>query len=121
MSIRDKLAAMPKMPEWSGAYTYEHEYREHVERETAALRARLDVALEAVESLAMFFSQDGGTANERFERVAAAYYRDTGMLAPGKDAAMCEDFTPEQRREAYAQWVSARVADARAVLEACKV
>lgn len=47
---------------------------------------------------------------ERFERIAAEFYRDTGYLAPGKDqpAAMCGIPTLEQRQAAFKAWLRRR-------------
>ena len=47
---------------------------------------------------------------ERFERIAAEFYRDTGYLAPGKDqpAAMCGTPTLEERTAAFKAWLRRR-------------
>ncbi len=47
------------------------------------------------------------TRFERFERLAAQFYRDTGMMAPGKDvAAMSGDtHTHEERVAAWLDWI----------------
>jgi hypothetical protein len=46
--------------------------------------------------------------NETFERIAEMFYRDTGMLRPGKDqAAALGGFpTDEARRDAWSEWVT---------------
>lgn len=52
---------------------------------------------------------------ERYEELAAAFHRETGMLAPGKDqpAAMNGSPSLEERAERWRAWCAARAAAAR--------
>jgi hypothetical protein len=50
------------------------------------------------------------TAVGRYERLAAAFYRDTGMMAPGKDDAL-GTHTHAERRAAFDAWLAARPAE----------
>jgi len=43
------------------------------------------------------------TANERFEYMAEVFYKDTGFMAPGKDAP-AGFYTEEEREEGQAKW-----------------
>lgn len=45
-------------------------------------------------------------ATERYDRLAAQFYRETGIMAPGKDvaAALGTSMTIEDRYEAWRQW-----------------
>lgn len=51
---------------------------------------------------------------ERYEKLAAAFHRETGMLAPGKDqpAAMNGSPSLEERAERWRSWCAARAAAA---------
>jgi len=45
------------------------------------------------------------SANERFERLAAQFYRETGLMAPGKSEPAAGIHTPyEERMEAWLKW-----------------
>jgi hypothetical protein len=59
-------------------------------------------------------SPEVASALERFERDAAAFHRDTGLLAPGKDqpAAMGGHPTDEERMAAWTAWLRNRAAAA---------
>lgn len=46
-------------------------------------------------------------ASETFEAMAAAFYRDTGMLPLGKDDPV-DDHTREERWQAFDAWLSER-------------
>ena len=43
-------------------------------------------------------------ANERFEYMAELFYRDTGMLAPGKDQSGYLHNSPDERQDAWKVW-----------------
>jgi hypothetical protein len=51
------------------------------------------------------------TTTERYDRLAEEFYRETGMMAPGKDvaAAMAED----NNRERFTAWIAWLKAHAR--------
>jgi hypothetical protein len=59
-------------------------------------------------------SPEAASALERFEELAAAFHRDTGLLAPGKDqpAAMGGHPTDEERMAAWTAWLRKRAAAA---------
>jgi len=50
--------------------------------------------------------------NEQYEQLAAEFYRDTGMMAPGKDvpAAMGCIWSPRERFEKWNEWLTHRKA-----------
>lgn len=41
------------------------------------------------------------TANDRYEMIAAAYFRATGKIAPGKDDPLRPDMSEEERRREF--------------------
>lgn len=45
--------------------------------------------------------------NEEYERLAEAFYQDTGLMAPGKDmpAAMGNTVSQEERWEKWREWI----------------
>lgn len=51
-------------------------------------------------------------STESFERLAAEFYRETGILAPGKDqpAAMGGHLSDEEREKAWRMWIASRAA-----------
>lgn len=61
------------------------------------------------------------SANERFERLAAEFYQDTGVMAPGKDAPMgfCED--RERRQDMWNAWNKGRARGEKAMTEAREI
>lgn len=69
--------------------------------------AELLAALRGLEEL---HPRDGEDANDRFERVAAVFHRQTGYVAPGKD---CRAHPPEARQEVWDQWYANRLEAAR--------
>ncbi len=45
-------------------------------------------------------------ANERFEYMAELFYKDTGLMAPGKNSpSACGIVSREQRDEAWNKWI----------------
>lgn len=50
---------------------------------------------------------DAENANDRFERLAAQFYEETGMMAPGKDD-HSGSYTREARCAAWDKWLAAR-------------
>lgn len=69
----------------------------------AALKGLLDILIAPNES-----------AFENFERTAEAFYRNTGMLAPGKDSATGPSH--EERANAFKSWRNQRILDGIAAL-----
>lgn len=72
---------------------------------------------EALNGLEPLFGRPHENSLERFERIAAQFYRETGFLAPGKDAPAAGGQPDiEERRQRYDAWIDAKVAKARAAL-----
>ncbi len=78
--------------------------------------------LEALESLADLFAQDGENSLDRFERLAAMFRKDTGYLAPGKDQPMGGADQPDgdELRAIYDAWFAAKVTAARAAISSAR-
>ena len=51
----------------------------------------------------------GESANDRYERLAVEFYRETGMMAPGKDDPICHH-TYADRWTAWEAWTHRRAA-----------
>ena len=83
----------------------------------ATLQREADGMREALAGLEQYFDRAGENSIERYERIAAQFYRETGIMAPGKDVSAAGG-QPEHevRRERYDAWVAAKVAAARAFL-----
>lgn len=60
-----------------------------------------------------FEARDGEGSNDRFERVAEIFHRDTGYLRPGKD---CRVNSMEERQQAWEEWLRAGSERARAAI-----
>lgn len=83
----------------------------------AALIAAAPELYEALDGVEQLFALHGETSIERFERIAAQFYSDTGLLAPGKDAPAAGNQPDHpERRAAYDTWINAKVDRARAAL-----
>ena len=91
-----------------------------LEAELERVRGERDGLREPLEGLIELHARPGEYSAEAWERIAEAFYRETGMLAPGKDqpAAMCGTPTGEERREAYDAWLRGRTERAVAALSA---
>ena len=77
--------------------------------------------VEALDGLLIAFHREGESRGEQFERMAEQFYRDTGVVAPGKDIPAVMDLSEssdDNRREAWAAWMDLRVDKARASLSA---
>lgn len=85
----------------------------------AAVALRIEQLEAALQGLLELYAMPGESNVDRFERVAAMFYRETGWLAPGKDnsAAACgDDDSYEHRRAAWEKWYESRANAARAAL-----
>jgi hypothetical protein len=80
-----------------------------------ALAAEL---LAALTELADVFAREDECSTGRFDRLAEMFYRDTRMMAPGKDRGMGGPDQPDgaELRAIYDAWFAAKVARARAVI-----
>lgn len=87
--------------------------------EREALLSRLAALEGALNGLVCLYAMPGESNFDRFERVAAMFYRETGLLAPGKDssAASSDSTSYEHRIERWEAWYAERVENARALLE----
>jgi len=77
----------------------------HLKSEVAALKAQRDDLVEALAWLEQFNPREGEGANERFERLGDAFYKDTGHLRPGKDASMDCGISEEERVAIWQKWL----------------
>lgn len=59
---------------------------------------------EALEWREQFEPRDGEDSNERFERIAEVFRKETGYLRPGKD---CRLHSLEERQAAWDAWMAA--------------
>lgn len=83
----------------------------------ARLIAAAPALYEALSGVEFIFSRPGEDSVERFERLAAAFYRDTGGMMPGKDTPAAGDQPDiEESRKKYDAWIDAKVAAARSAL-----
>ena len=73
------------------------------------------VLARAAEAVAALFKQPNEGDLECFERIAAWFYRETGVLRPGKDS-RDPGVTEEKRRAVWVEWYDAKLAALRAAL-----
>lgn len=78
-------------------------------------QARIVEATKVIEGLEALFPRPGENSVERFERLADAFYRATGLMRPGKDDARALE-SREERETAYDNWYSAFAERARTFL-----
>ena len=74
---------------------------------------------EALEGLELFFVRPGENSIDKFERIAAAFRRDTGKLAPGKDAPSANPDAAATHAE-FDAWADSKAEAARAALRSAK-
>jgi hypothetical protein len=86
---------------------------EMVSEADARLIAAAPELLEALVWREQFEAREGETSNDRFERVAEIFRRDTGYLRPGKD---CRIESMEVRQQAWEEWLRAGNERARAAI-----
>jgi len=82
---------------------------EYLDRQNNALR-------EALEGVMALHKRTGESWNEHFERVGGLFYRETGMLRPGKDSSPHTGPSGSERQEEFDKWVAAKFDAARAAL-----
>lgn len=90
--------------------------KEHAEIEANAVLAAAapDGLAAAKNALAWMYDPDAN-ANDEFERIAAEFRRDTGMLRPGKDDPVHSD---EERAARFEEWRKERQRTVRTALAA---
>jgi hypothetical protein len=71
----------------------------------------------ALRGLEMFFKRPDENPVGKFDRIAMAYYAETGNAPPGKSwPEEIDNETPEEKRERFEAWVDGKAAAARAIL-----
>ena len=71
----------------------------------------------ALRGLEMFFKRPDENPVGKFDRIAMAYYAETGNAPPGKNwPEEIDNETPEEKRERFEAWVDGKAAAARAIL-----
>lgn len=90
---------------------------EHYLKDVPALVERVEQLEKALAAIVLVCGPTGDSL-EDFERIASAFYNETGYMRPGKDVAAgaCQEDL-ELRTHKFRQWVAAKVAIARAALE----
>lgn len=82
-----------------------------------AVRSAAPALCDALSGVEFIFARPGESSVDRFERLAEAFYRDTSILAPGKDAPAAGGQPDDDvRRERYDAWIDAKVIAARSAL-----
>ena len=78
----------------------------------------IEELLKALEDVTQFFARDDENSIGRFDRLAEQFYREVGIMAPGKSVSMASNdtTTDEERREKYDAWVASKVTRARSLL-----
>lgn len=101
--------------EWAVAFRGEASIRVSTERHSSLL-----LAAELLPQMAQALEDALGSPdpNERFEALAERFYRETGIMAPGKDvpAASGDDMPYDERRKRWSEWQTARIDGFRATL-----
>ena len=94
---------------------------ERLTREFAEMTKQRDALKAACDDFVWLDRREAETAGGCFERVAARFQRETGMLAPGKDqaAACCGSPTHDERRIAYVEWFDGFYGKVKAALALC--
>ena len=82
----------------------------HWYNECMKAEAILDAHAGLVAVAKMAFVWTGTNHTEKYENVAEEFYRDTGLMAPGKDDAGFSSMTYEERRAEWDKWMDARIA-----------
>ena len=73
--------------------------------ELKSLRSSLAKCREAVR-LAWPLVREDENSNDRFERIATWFYKETGMLRPGKDCRCDRPDCENERRKRWDGWIS---------------
>jgi hypothetical protein len=78
-----------------------------------------ETLVEALQSVTDLFAREGESSLDRFERLAAMFHKDTGFVAPGKDAPAAGSMQPDpdELRRAYDDWFAGKVKAARTALQ----
>ena len=90
-----------------------------VKAENAALTAQVERMKDAMSDLLFLHRLPDENSLESFERIAAQFYNECGMLRPGKSQSDAMMGTPsdEERRETYDKWVETIIENARTALQ----
>jgi hypothetical protein len=72
--------------------------------------------LEALEGLTLFFRLPGESDAAAYGRASAAFWRETGLIAPGRYAFPMAGADDEARAEAWNKWVAEKASKARTAI-----
>lgn len=78
-------------------------YESAVLQNFPAIAQALLIAVEALEDADKIYKRNGESSNEFFERMAAHFYEETGLMAPGKDDSL--GTSSDTRQKAFDEWV----------------
>jgi hypothetical protein len=89
-----------------------------VAADLAEALARIRELEGSLDELQDVFAHDGECSTARFDRLAGMFYRDTRMMAPGKDRGAGGPDQPDgpELHRIYDAWFAAKIAKARAAL-----
>lgn len=79
-----------------------------------------DQLVAALEWHEQFMPRDGESSSGRYDRIAEVFYKETGYIAPGKDAPMCSGTSYEDRLAAWDKWAKDGLERTRAAIKAAK-
>ena len=79
-----------------------------------------DQLVAALEWHEQFMPRDGEASSGRYDRIAEVFYKETGYIAPGKDAPMCSGTSYEDRLAAWDKWAKDGLERTRAAIKAAK-
>lgn len=82
------------------------------------LAKRVEELEQVLGDLIWLYKTPDETVNECFERVGERFYKECGMLRPGKDEAAEVGISQEERRETFRIWADGFLGRARQVLKA---
>ena len=118
VAVRELAVALERAESWrSDGLAEQSEAGADAARAAAEITAQRDELLKALRRLESLHSRPDEGPNERFERIAEAFQRDTGYLRPGKDEPAASGGSRKGEREAAWQaWVEAICAEARAAI-----
>ena len=95
-----------------------HEYLTD-RHEIKALRAEIERLREALENCVWFYQREDESPGEQFERIGYRFYKECGMLRPGKSQAAALQGTPSEaeREVTFKVWIETYKIQARAALK----
>lgn len=91
-----------------------------LETRVAVLEARDAALQDSVRWLLTYTGAFDENHNDKFERLAEAFYRDTCVLRPGKSQPMGAGLPEDEREAVWTTWVSDHIKAAKALVETGK-